>query len=133
MVDVLDFEYIAIDDVHYEEKKSKFGNVGFYNKGFNYVPKGSVYDRKPVSMTTATVYGGLYIMNSRYLVKYGIKTNVPKNIHDISKARLSYSVVATNIRRMVPKSMISSRNSCPLGVSSIPGLFTNLPSSVEIR
>lgn len=108
LVDVLDFEYITIDDVHYEEKKSKFGNVGFYNKGFNYAPKGSVYDRKPVSMTTATVYGGLYIMNSRYLVKYGIKTNVPKNIHDISKARLSYSVVATNIRRMIPKSMVSS-------------------------
>ena len=109
LVDVLDFEYISVDDVYYEEKTSKFGNVGFYNKGFAYaMPKGSVYDRKPVSMSTATVYGGLYIMNTKFVVRYGIKTNVPKNIHDISKARLSYSVVATNIRRMIPKSMVSS-------------------------
>lgn len=109
LVDVLDFEYISVDDVYYEEKTSKFGNVGFYNKGFVYnMPKGSVYDRKPTSMSTATVYGGLYIMNTKFVVRYGIKTNVPKNIHDISKARLSYSVVATNIRRMIPKSMVSS-------------------------
>ena len=34
--------------------------------------------------------------------------NVPKNIHDISKARLSYSVVATNLTDMMPKSMVNS-------------------------
>jgi hypothetical protein len=34
--------------------------------------------------------------------------NIPKNIHDISKARLSYSAVATNIRNMMPKSMVDS-------------------------
>ena len=36
-----------------------------------------------------------------------MKNNIPKNIHDISRARLSYSVAATNIRRMIPKSMVS--------------------------
>jgi hypothetical protein len=34
--------------------------------------------------------------------------NVPKNIYDISKARMSYSVVATNLTDMMPKSMVSS-------------------------
>jgi hypothetical protein len=34
--------------------------------------------------------------------------NVPKNIHDLTRARLSYSVVANNIRNMIPKSLVSS-------------------------
>jgi hypothetical protein len=43
-----------------------------------------------------------------YIYDYALKTNVPKNIHDISKARLSYSVSATNLRRMMPKSVVGS-------------------------
>ena len=39
---------------------------------------------------------------------YGIKKNIPKNVHDITRARLSYSVVSTNLRRMMPKSLVSS-------------------------
>ena len=109
LVEVLDFEFISVDNVFYEEKQSRFGNVGFYNKGFVYnPPKGSVFDRKPVNMQTSTVYGGTYILGCEYIVKYGMKHNIPKNIHDISRARLSYSVVGTNIRRMLPKSMVSS-------------------------
>ena len=54
-------------------------------------------------MENATVYGGKYIVGTDYIYGYGLKTNVPKNIHDISKARLSYSVSATNLRRMMPK------------------------------
>jgi hypothetical protein len=42
------------------------------------------------------------------MYNYGPKKNLPKNVHDISRARLSYSVVATNIRGMIPKSMVSS-------------------------
>jgi hypothetical protein len=34
--------------------------------------------------------------------------NVPKNVHDITRARLSYSVVATNFINMMPKSMVDS-------------------------
>jgi len=108
LIEVLDFEFLTVDNVFYEEKQSRFGNVGFYNKGFAYTPpQGSVFDRKPVNMQTATVYGGTYIMGCEYIVKYGMKNNIPKNIHDISRARLSYSVAATNIRRMIPKSMVS--------------------------
>ena len=42
------------------------------------------------------------------LFDYGMKTNVPRNVHDISKCTLSYSSVCTNIRRMIPKSMVNS-------------------------
>ena len=33
---------------------------------------------------------------------------MPRNTHDLSKTRLSYSVVATNMRNMIPKSMVDS-------------------------
>ena len=56
----------------------------------------------------STLYGGNYILGTDYLFNYGRQKNVPKNIHDISKCRLSYSITATNIRRMMPKSMIES-------------------------
>ena len=109
MVHVLDFEFMSVDCMNFEEKENKFGNTGFYFKGFNYKPqKNSVFERKPHKMEIATVYGGSYILGCNYLFDYGRSKNIPKNIHDISKARLSYSVVSTNIRNMIPKSMVDS-------------------------
>ena len=94
MVHVLDFEFMSVDCMNFEEKENKFGNTGFYFKGFNYKPqKNSVFERKPHKMEIATVYGGSYILGCDYLFDYGRSKNIPKNIHDISKARLSYSVV----------------------------------------
>ena len=60
-------------------------------------------------MEITTVYKGSYILGgSDILFNYGMTKNVPKNIHDLSKCRLSYSVVATNMRNMMPKSMVDS-------------------------
>jgi hypothetical protein len=107
-ISVLDFEYIGIDQKIYEEKGSKYGNVGFYFKGEEYkMPTQSVFDRKPFYMDVQCVYGGLYIEGCDMVVNYGKKSNQPRNVHDISRTALSYSAVATNIRRMMPKSMVS--------------------------
>ena len=109
IIEVMDFEFLSTDDMMFEEKGSKFGNTNFYYKGFEYTPpKESVYDRKPVNMNIQTVYGGSYIIGTGYMFGYGQKSNVPKNAHDLTKARLSYSVVATNLRRMMPKSLVGS-------------------------
>lgn len=110
MVDVLDFEFISVDCIYFEEKENRFGNTNFFMKGFDYEEKqGSVFDRKSHKMEIATVYGGSYIMGGSDIVfNYGMTKNVPKNIHDLSKCRLSYSVVATNMRNMMPKSMVDS-------------------------
>jgi len=109
IVEIMDFEFISTDDMMFEEKGSKFGNVGFYYKGFEYTPpKESVYDRKPMNMNIQTVFGGSYIVGTDYMFDYGQKRNVPKNVHDLTRARLSYSVVATNLRRMMPKSLVGS-------------------------
>jgi hypothetical protein len=108
-LEVLDFEFLSVDSMIYEKKKSRFGNIGFYYKGNTYeTPKNSVYEREPVQMNNATVYGGMYIIGTEHILNYGQKNNVPKNIHDITRAQMSYSVVATNIRNMVPKSLVSS-------------------------
>ena len=110
MVDVLEFEFISVDCIYFEEKQNRFGNINFFMKGLEYTEKpGSVYERNPVKMDVATVYGGMYVMNGSNIVfNYGRSKNVPKNIHDISSVRLSYSPVATNIRDMMPKSMVES-------------------------
>ena len=109
MVDILDFEFISVDCMHFEEKESRHGNNGFYYKGFEYKEKaGSVFDRTPHKMEMATLYGGTYILGTDNMFGYGRQKNVPKNVHDISKCRLSYSISATNIRRMMPKSMVES-------------------------
>lgn len=110
MVDVLDFEFMSVDCIYFEEKENRFGNTNFFMKGFDYEEKqGTVFDRKPHKMEVSTVYGGSYIMDGCDIVfNYGMVRNVPKNIHDISKSRLSYSVTATNMRNMMPKSMVDS-------------------------
>ena len=109
IVEVMDFEFMSTDDMMFEEKGSKHGNKGFYYKGFDYTPpKESVYERNPVSMNIQMVYGGSYIVGTDYIFDYGQSKNVPKNVHDLTKARLSYSVVSTNLRRMMPKSLVGS-------------------------
>jgi len=108
-VEVMEFEFMSVDDVIFEKKESAYGNIGFYYKGTEYnAPQQSVYDREAVYMSNATVYGGTLIVGTDHLYNYGAKKNIPKNVHDISRARLSYSIVATNIRGMIPKSMVSS-------------------------
>ena len=109
MVDILDFEFMSVDCMHFEDKENRYGNKNFFYEGFEYKEKtGSVYDREPRKMNIATVYGGSYIMGTDFMFNYGMQANMPRNIHDISKVRLSYSAVATNIRRMIPKSMVDS-------------------------
>lgn len=109
IVEVMDFEFMSTDCMYFEGKQSRFGNENFYYKGFEYnPPRESVYERTPKKMEVQTVFGGSYVVGCGYMFDYGQKRNVPKNVHDLTKARLSYSVVATNLRRMMPKSLVGS-------------------------
>ena len=109
LVDVLEFEFLTVDCIFFEEKESRFGNTGFYFKGSSYKQRpGSVFDRKPVKMDVTTVYGGSYVLGCGFLFNYGKKKNIPKNAHDISRARMSYSVSASNLQDMMPKSLVGS-------------------------
>lgn len=108
-VDVMEFEFISVDCMHFEEKENRHGNTGFFYEGFSYKErKGSVYERTPHKMDVAMVYSGMYIIGTDHILNYGKKANVPKNIHDISRAKLSYSSVAVNLKDQMPKSMVDS-------------------------
>ena len=108
-VNVLDFEFLSVDKMYFEEKENRHGNQDFFYKGHEYKEKtGTVFERKPHLMHVKVVYGGSYVLDGGHLYGYGKKKNIPKNIHDLSQARLSYSVVATNIRDMIPKSMVDT-------------------------
>ena len=109
MIEVLDFEFTAVDCIYFEEKESKYGNQGFYMKGDNYkAPLNSVYERSVEKLENAVIYGGCYVLGTDFLFNYGKEVNIPKNVHDISKATLSYSACATNMLKMMPKSMVDS-------------------------
>ena len=109
MIEVMDFEFLSVDPMYFEEKESRYGNVGFYQKGENYkAPTNSVFNRSVSKLENATVYGGCHILGCDMIFNYGLKTNIPKNMHDLSKANMSYSVVATNMEEMIPKSMVNS-------------------------
>jgi len=109
MVEVLDFEFMSVDCEYFESKESRYGNVGFYSKGESYkAPQSSVFNREVMKMENAAVYGGCYVLGTDFLFNYGKKNNIPKNIHDISRTNLSYSVCATNLMDMMPKSMVDS-------------------------
>jgi len=109
MVEVMDFEFKSVDKMFFEEKENRYGNSGFYFKGDSYKQSSSsVYKRNMECLENEVVYGGKFIMGCDKLFDYGLKTNIPKNMHDISRANLSYSAVATNIEDMIPKSMVDS-------------------------
>ena len=109
MVEVLDFEFMSVDCEYFESKESRYGNVGFYSKGESYkAPQNSVFNREVMKMENSAVYGGCYVLGTDFLFNYGKKNNIPKNIHDISRTNLSYSVCATNLMDMMPKSMVDS-------------------------
>jgi hypothetical protein len=108
-VEVLEFEFKSVDCMFFEEKENRFGNTGFFFQGMKYKERaGSVYQRTPHKMEIETVYSGMYILGTDHLLNYGRSANVPKNIHDISRARLSYSAVAVNLNEQLPKSMVDS-------------------------
>ena len=109
MVQILDFEFISVDCMFFEEKQNRHGNVGFFNEGFQYKERsGSVFERKSHKMEMEMLYGGSYIMGTDIVFNYGLVANVPKNVHDISRCRLSYAPVATNLNNNMPKSMVDS-------------------------
>jgi len=109
MIEIMNFEFLSLEKMYFEEKENRYGNTGFFYEGYEYKEKkNSVFERTPYEMDIMCIYEGVYILGTDIIFNYGKKANVPKNIHDISRARLSYSVVATNLRRSKPKSMVDS-------------------------
>ena len=55
MIDVLDFEFMSVDCMHFEDKENRYGNKLFFYEGFTYKERpGSVFEREPRKMHIAT-------------------------------------------------------------------------------
>jgi hypothetical protein len=109
VVEVLEFEFKTVDCMYFEEKENQYGNTNFFYEGFSYKEKkGSVYDRTAHSMEIECIYKGMYVLGTEHLINYGKQYNTPKNMHDITRAAMSYSVVSTNMVANMPKSMVDS-------------------------
>ena len=109
VVQVLDFEFLTVDTMYFEEKENQYGNSNFFYQGFEYKEKkGSVYDRSVQTMDVSCVYEGTYILGTDHLINYRKQYNTPKNIHDISRAKMSYSAVGANMISNMPKSMVDN-------------------------
>ena len=71
-VEVMDFEFISVDCMYFEEKENKYGNSNFFYEGYSYKDKpGSVFERKASKMEVATLYSGKYILGTDYIINYG--------------------------------------------------------------
>ncbi|MGB0832760.1 MAG: hypothetical protein ACPGRV_03080, partial [Candidatus Thalassarchaeaceae archaeon] len=56
VVQVLDFEFLSVDTMYFEEKDNQYGNTNFFYQGFEYKEKpGSVYERTPHKMEVEMV------------------------------------------------------------------------------
>jgi len=106
-VDVLFFNFKTTECIYFEEKETKYGNKGFYKKGYEYKEqKNSVFERKPYKLETEVTYSGAKVVGTNVVLYYKKDQNQPRNLYDISKTNLSYSAVAVNIRDMTPTSLI---------------------------
>ena len=106
-VEVLDFEFLSVDKMYFEEKETRHGHTGSTTRDTNTKHQRKAYTKDNHTMTNTTLYGGSFVIGTKYVFNYGLQKNIPKNIHDITKTKLSYHVISTNLRRMMPKSLVS--------------------------
>lgn len=107
IVDILHFQFKATERQYFEEKETKHGTKGFYNKGTDYKqPKNSIYERKPHFLDIEVTYSGVKVIGLPMIFGYQKDSNMPRNMYDVTRTNLRYFPVAVNIRDMMPTSMV---------------------------
>ena len=82
MVEVMDFEFVSVDMMYFEEKESRYGNTGFYYKGGTYNgPSNSVVNRNWRKVEPAVYCGGGCIMGCPGMVNDGVKAKTHEHMH----------------------------------------------------
>ena len=107
IVEVLDFEFMSTDCLHFEEKESRFGNVGFYYKGQDEpaMPPALVYS-SIIHTKWNTRIIAVVVIGSKYLFDYGLKELASQHSRH-HKNTYVYGIVQ-NLRRVIPKSIVST-------------------------
>ena len=98
-VQLIDFEFMSVDEDKYEKKDTRYGNATFTKKPDNYKPpKKSKFKREQYSEYYQCVYGGIKVVGKPMIFDYGKKKNQPRKKNAIQKTELSYKIVSLNLK-----------------------------------
>mgnify|MGYP003132244968 FL=1 len=106
-VEILDGEFLTVDEYRFEKKSNKYGTKTFHEKPFDYKPpKNSKYKREQKNINVKAVYKGKYIIGTDYVFDYGRAENMVREKSNLSETQLSYCIIAPNMRNMRIKSIV---------------------------
>lgn len=110
LIDLLDFTFISINTNVWEKKSNNYGGFYFQPRPSNYeLPENSKQKRELVKKDLEYTYKGKWIVNSDYLIDYGLSENIlrdKKSGKFSPKAVHPYIFIAPNIYDMQNKSLV---------------------------
>lgn len=92
-VDVLDYEIKTIDNVVYQAKTNKFGNLIAVDRK-SQAPLATAENKEAIAKDMYVIYRGIYVLNSDIMLEWGIAKNMikPSVAKEIADVFFSYSV-----------------------------------------
>lgn len=92
-VDVLDYEIKTIDNVLYQAKTNKYGNLTAVDRK-DKVPQKLGENKQLITKDMFVIYRGVYVLNSDTMLEWGIAKNMikPSTVKEMADAFFSYSI-----------------------------------------
>jgi hypothetical protein len=92
-VDVLDYEIKTIDNVVYQAKTNKFGNLTAVDRK-DKLPQNIGDNKELITKDMYVIYRGVYVLNSDIMLEWGIAKNMikPSTTKEIADVYFSYSI-----------------------------------------
>lgn len=92
-VDVLDYEVKTVDNVVYQAKTNKYGNLVAVDRKTK-TPNGQADNKESITKDMYVIYRGVYVLNSEIMLEWGIAKNMikPSVAKEIADVYFSYSV-----------------------------------------
>lgn len=92
-VDVLDYEIKTIDNVVYQAKTNKYGNLIAVDRKTQ-APSATSENKESIAKDMYVIYRGVYVLNSDIMLEWGIAKNMikPSAAKEIADVFFSYSV-----------------------------------------
>lgn len=106
MIELFDFECLESDKTTYKQKELETGGYDFVKKSAGY--KGTSPKTKAVSGSIEKIYAGTWVVNTDYMLDWGIKPNVVRKIREgvyEEKPCFSYIIRKPNMIEMKNTSM----------------------------
>ena len=106
-INVLDAEFVSVNNLKYEKKDNNFGGFTVNKKSGSYkTPKKSKNKRKSLDLNVKVVYTGKYIVDTDHIFSYGLAKNMTRPKSNLTETTLSYIVYQPNIYKMISKSLV---------------------------